>query len=168
MIDIGKLNGEPLLGSDSLADVLLAVLLCKLPERAQGVAKLVQRIQKLTPHEQADTMVKVLVLSKLRPKQTELREALKQMPLTIDSDILDDPWIRDLVEARGEEREKKGWTEGRTEGARRLLHRQLEQRFGPLPDWARQRLEEANSFELEAWSLRLLDAASLAETFSPS
>jgi hypothetical protein len=44
-----------------------------------------------------------------------------------------------------------------------VLLRQLERRFGTLPSWAREQIVAADQQTLEAWSLRLLDSASLAE-----
>jgi predicted transposase YdaD len=44
-----------------------------------------------------------------------------------------------------------------------LRRRRLEQRFGPLPDWAVQKLEAANQATLEQWGVQLLEAQSLEE-----
>ena len=46
-----------------------------------------------------------------------------------------------------------------------LLRRQLERKFGPLPGWAAERLEEPSSAELELWADRVLDATALEEVF---
>jgi predicted transposase YdaD len=55
----------------------------------------------------------------------------------------------------------EGRQEGRQEGEARLLRRQLNLRFGTLPDWADQQLNQATTDQLEAWALRILDADSL-------
>ena len=61
----------------------------------------------------------------------------------------------------------RGKEEGRVEGARKeamsLLTRQLERRFGSLPEAASQKLNAADLATLEDWSLRLLDATSLEQ-----
>jgi hypothetical protein len=44
--------------------------------------------------------------------------------------------------------------------------RQLERRFGALPDWARDRVLAADTDMMEEWGLRVLDAASLDEVFA--
>ena len=59
-----------------------------------------------------------------------------------------------LGEQRGEQR-------GRQQEAASLLLRQLTRRFGPLPDWAEQRLQSAPLSELESWAERVLDAPTL-------
>ena len=56
---------------------------------------------------------------------------------------------------------KEGLQEGKQEGEARLLRRQLNLRFGPLPDWAEKQLSQATTEQLEAWALRVLDANSL-------
>jgi len=52
-------------------------------------------------------------------------------------------------------------TEGQQLGEARILRRQLTRRFGPLPDWAEQRLQSAPPADLERWAERVLDAPTL-------
>jgi len=42
-----------------------------------------------------------------------------------------------------------------------ILRRQIEKRFGSVPNWAEERLEKLSAKELEEVSVRLLDAKSL-------
>jgi hypothetical protein len=58
----------------------------------------------------------------------------------------------------------QGLVQGRTEAARRMLSRQLEKRFGPVPAELALRIESADLETLERWSLRLMDARTAAET----
>lgn len=46
-----------------------------------------------------------------------------------------------------------------------LPQRMLRRRFGPLPEWAQQRLRSASSEELETWADRVLDAQRLEDVF---
>lgn len=73
--------------------------------------------------------------------------------------ILDDIMDHEVL---GRER-KRGIALGREEGERGLIMRQLPRRFGPVPDWAKQRLESLSPAELEPIALRLLDAQTLEE-----
>jgi hypothetical protein len=83
-----------------------------------------------------------------------------------ESPALDEPeamerWRRAIValsEARGEER-------GRMEGRRSLITRQLETRFGALPEDKTSRIQSGKAEELDAWAERLLTAVSLDEVF---
>ncbi len=57
--------------------------------------------------------------------------------------------------------EQRGLTRGREEGRADTLRRQLERRFGPLPQEARARIDAASLAELDRWLDAVLDAASL-------
>jgi hypothetical protein len=52
-------------------------------------------------------------------------------------------------------------TEGREEGKRAILRRQIEKRFDMLPGWAGEKLAALRASELEDLSERVLDANSL-------
>jgi len=72
-------------------------------------------------------------------------------------------WIQEGIaegEARGEAR-------GELLGARRLLLRQLQQRFGELPPSVAARVEQGDLAQCEEWGLRLLQAATLDEMGLP-
>jgi predicted transposase/invertase (TIGR01784 family) len=71
-------------------------------------------------------------------------------------------WEKGRMAGREEGREE-GWEEGRVEGEAAVLARQLSRRFGPLPEWAQERLRRAGAAQLEAWADAVLEAASLAE-----
>ena len=58
---------------------------------------------------------------------------------------------------------EKGRSEGRAAALEGLLLRQLELRFGALPDAVRERVRGASAAELEAWAEAVLTAASLDE-----
>ncbi len=59
----------------------------------------------------------------------------------------------------------EGLLEGRVEGESRLLKRQLERRFGLLPQWVSEQLGSAKEEELEAWSEAILTAPTLEAVF---
>jgi len=60
---------------------------------------------------------------------------------------------------------EQGLEKGRKEGAVALLERQLTQRFGPLPQTARNKLAKASAAQLESWADALLEAQSLKQMF---
>lgn len=64
-----------------------------------------------------------------------------------------------------QEGRQEGRNEGRREGERTLLSRQLTRRFGPLPQWAIDKLQDATIEDLEKCSERVLDAPSLGAVF---
>lgn len=61
--------------------------------------------------------------------------------------------------------ERLGIKRGIQQGEVSLLQRQLRHRFGDLPDWAIQRLQDAVPAQLEEWGERLLDADKLEAVF---
>jgi hypothetical protein len=61
---------------------------------------------------------------------------------------------------------KKGLQQGLQQGEVRVLRRQLARRFGELPGWVENLLQEAPVERLELWSERLLDANCLEEVFN--
>ncbi|MGH8476025.1 MAG: DUF4351 domain-containing protein [Methylococcales bacterium] len=60
---------------------------------------------------------------------------------------------------------QEGQKEGRHQGERLVLRRMLVKRFGALPEWAEQRLNDADIAQLEQWTDRILDASALNEVF---
>ena len=61
---------------------------------------------------------------------------------------------------------EKGLQQGIQQGEVIVLKRQLTRRFGPLPEWAEQRLEQASLQELEGWAERVLEAPRLEDVFA--
>ena len=47
-----------------------------------------------------------------------------------------------------------------------LLRRQIEERFGPIPQWAEDRLVERSPAELEELGVRVLKARTIEELFA--
>lgn len=47
-----------------------------------------------------------------------------------------------------------------------MLSKLIERRFGSLPEWAREQLQQADLKALEAMGLRLLDATRLEDVFN--
>jgi len=62
----------------------------------------------------------------------------------------------------------EGRVEGRLEGESKLLRKQLEHRFGDLPNWAINKLNSAPEQNLEAWGEAVLTAPTLEAVFEDS
>jgi predicted transposase YdaD len=60
---------------------------------------------------------------------------------------------------------QKGLQEGLQKGEARLLLRLLAIRFGDLPLWVQERVQQADVSQLDHWGERLLDARTLADLF---
>lgn len=103
-------------------------------------------------------------------------------------ELASDPEVRRLAEkrrldlvfyemglemARNEERQKGleqgrelGLEQGLAQGATSLLLRLLERKFGPLPSAGAARVQAAPLHDVERWSERILDAATLSDVFA--
>ena len=81
------------------------------------------------------------------------------MPITVD--MSQTIWGIELFE----QGKQKGRLAGKVEGETSILQRQLERRFGKLPDWAVERVQQADEAQLETWSLRVLECEDLESIF---
>jgi|AntRauTorcE11897_2_1112592.scaffolds.fasta_scaffold16029_2 hypothetical protein len=55
--------------------------------------------------------------------------------------------------------------EGRQEGQRLALQKLLQLKFGELPEWANQQIEQANSEQIDQWMSKILEEESLEALF---
>lgn len=95
------------------------------------------------------------------PRSASLDELITLLPERFSS------WQQKIEQEAREAALLKRKQEGMSEGGIRLLQRQLARRFGPLPEWARQRLQDATPEALETWADRVLDAQRLEDVFAP-
>ena len=81
--------------------------------------------------------------------------------ITIEDNVI----LKDIYDAALEKGREQGREQGRRQGEEtgmaKLLHRQIEQRFGPLPEWADARIRGASGAELEQWAGNVLTASTL-------
>ena len=76
-------------------------------------------------------------------------------------DPMEDEYLRDLYQRGMEEGRQVGRQAGREEGAVGLLRQFLQERFGPLPEWAEAKITTANHEQLLRWTTRTGNAATL-------
>jgi hypothetical protein len=148
VVDIREMDGEALLASGHPEENVIAVLM-RLGDRRAAVRRILERIAESEPGRRGIALREFTILAGLRHLREIIQEETKTMPILddiMDHDILG-PAIR----------------QGRMEGELTVVMRQIEKRFGPVPAWARQRLEAMSAPEVEETALRLLDAASLEE-----
>lgn len=144
LIDIRTLDASVLLDSAELDDNMLSILGRVVDER-NAIRTILQKFGQLPPDERARAMQEFLVLANLRKLEKVVEEEARKMP------SLDEVLANEVL---GREYKK---------GELALLRRQLEKRFGPLPEWASERLSNSSPAELEEFGLRVLDAPNLEE-----
>ncbi len=150
LFDIRTLDGAALLESSRIQDNLLAVL-TRLPQQMDAVREILARIAKLDEPARREAFEQFLIISGLRKLAPAIREEAQKMPIL--NDILDHEVIGPAIR------------QGLQQGRRDILNRQLEKRFGPLPNAVATQLAALSETELDRLALLLLDASSLAELF---
>jgi predicted transposase YdaD len=150
--DLRDLDGDGLLSSPEVGDNVLAVL-ARLRDRKSAVTEIVRRIAELDPVKRDAALGQLIVLAGLRGLEETVEEEIRKMPI-----------LNDIMDHKVLGREyKRGWAEGIQDGELRILRRLLEKRFGPIPAWVEERLDGRSVEDLEALSIRLLEAQNLEE-----
>ena len=143
-VDIRTLDGDELLESGTVADNVIAIL-ARLRDHKEAVRRIVEKIAGLPSDEREASLAQLLVLSGLRHLEESVEQEARKMPIL--NDILDNKVL-------GREFKR---------GELTVLRRQIEKRFGAVPNWAEDRLTGRTTTELEELSIRVLDAASLED-----
>ena len=84
---------------------------------------------------------------------------LKELKMTLTARF--ETWAEEF-EQRGIE---KGIEQGTHSGIAEMLHAQLQHKFGDLPEWVDQRLQQADTAVLQHWVVRFVHAQSLHDVF---
>jgi hypothetical protein len=158
LVDEGAFSDDDLAARDTLTALLFRLEASPDPDRVVALADAVLAWFRRHPG-----------FDGLRPLFAELLGGLMG-PLApgvrVPEELLE---VRNMLATRAEEWKRQwlqegrveGRMEGRLEGEAALLLRLLERRFGALPAGVRDRIATADAAALEAWSLRVLDAATL-------
>jgi hypothetical protein len=173
IIDVSLIDAEPLLASDRLEDNVIAVLF-RLSDQRAALRRILERIAQAEPGRRAEAAKGLFVLAGLRRLRPILQEEEKRArKVDITYDWFTDPTIGPVIAGAAEEAAAKARTEAMAEARaealateQRILRRLVEKRFGALPEPVAARIGVMSPIEIEDFSLRLLDAASLDELFS--
>jgi hypothetical protein len=125
----------------------------RLGDEREAVRRILKHIAEGDSSRRGETLAELLILAGLRSLAEVVEQEVKQMPIL--NDIMDHPVIGREI--------RRGMERGREEGERHLVLRQAEKRFGPIPAWAKQKIEAISGADLEAVGLRLLDVRSIEE-----
>jgi hypothetical protein len=125
------------------------------------VQRILQRIAKLEGGRRDEAVNKLMILAGLPKLGDMVRAELKNMP------ILDDIMDHDVLGPAIRQGLQQGIQKGLQQGELTILRRQLSARFGDLPAWIDERLANSSTSELEDLSVRLFDAKSLDQLFTP-
>ena len=145
-VDIRELDGTALLASGKAEENVIAVLM-RLGDHREAVRGILRRISKSEPGQREVALKELTILAGLRQLGLIIEQEAKTMPIT--EDIMDHDLLGPAI----------------TRGERNMVIRQMEKRFGSVPEWALQRLEAMSYRDVEETGLRLLDAGSLEDIF---
>ncbi|MBF0437328.1 MAG: DUF4351 domain-containing protein [Magnetococcales bacterium] len=175
VIDIRSIDCRQLMDSPSLEENILAIL-CRIDNQREVIQEILYRISDLPIKARADALTKLVILAKLRRLEMVVKTEAETMSLTfnlMENDVFRPMILKELREAervgelRGEQRgELRGEQRGEQRGEAKILTRQLQRRFGIVPDWASEKITKAEPSSLEEWSLRIFEAQSLDDVFS--
>lgn len=158
MIDIRDLDGDRLLESEETGDNIIAIL-ARLRDHKAAIGKIVGRIAGLPAAEREIALSHLLILAGLRRWEETVEGEIQKMPVYID--ILENKVLGPTFKKGLEEGELKG----KLEGELKILRRQIEKRFGPIPKWAAERLAARSATELEELSDRILEVTNIEDLF---
>lgn len=163
LIDEGSYDDDALAHHDNLVALLFRLEQCREYDRIESlVSELVARLEDTKQESLSRAFAAWLskvVLARLAGERTTISNLWEKR--TMLSERFDEWEAQFRREGRQE-----GMREGRKEGEATLLTRQLQKRFGELPDSIHARLRGAQSDELEQWGERLLDVSTLDELFA--
>ncbi len=152
MVDFREFDAEPLLASECLEENILAVL-ARLQDAREAVRRILGSILASDPGQRATALRALTILAGLRKLESVTREEIGKVSTL--NDLMDHDLFGPVI--------RQGREEGREEGERLVVVRQMTELFGRLPGWAEERLEALSPKELEQISVRLLKPSSLDE-----
>ena len=150
ILDVKTLDGEPLLASEDWGDNFLALLTPVEQERI--LQRVEQQLRRLAGQEQQDAANMFAIISGIIGIEEIVLKRVSMIDI-MENKILG-PAIRQGIE------------QGKIEGERGVLLRQLTRKFGSLPDSVATRVQKASESELSKWIDGILTARTLDEVLN--
>ena len=88
---------------------------------------------------------------------------LKELKMTLTARF--ETWAEEFEQRGIEKGMEKGLAQGAHTGIAETLHTLLQEKFGDLPEWVNQRLQQADTAVLQHWVVRFVHAQSLHDVF---
>jgi hypothetical protein len=130
------------------------------------IRRVLTRIAEGREADRETALEALLVIAGLRHLEEVVEQEVKKMPVLndiLENKVLGREYKRGVQEGV-QQGVQQGLQQGLQQGEVTLLRRQLQARFGTLPNWVNERLSKSSPSEIEVFGLRLLDPnASLEE-----
>jgi hypothetical protein len=150
IINLQEYSAAELLASPDWGDNLWA--LGANGDRPVVLGEVLVRLAGLPSEERESALAELTALSGILKLDSLLQQRLKEFTM-LDYDLRENAVVRPLIE----EAERIG-----RQGQLLFL---LAEKFGPLPDWVKERVQVASSPELDRWARRFVHTNSLNQTF---
>lgn len=159
ILNLREMEAAPLLQSDNWVDNLLALAAKGNVREALGVV--LGKIRDMAEADRHFALGALATFARIIEVDSLLKATLESKEFAmIDVNLEESPIIGPLIQ-RGRE---QGRQEGRQEGLRQALVTQLEEKFGAVPDSARELLKKASDADLKRWTIRILQSHSVEDT----
>jgi hypothetical protein len=159
LIDIRDLDGNRMLDSGQPGDVI--AILTRLGDQVETVHRIVEKLGGLEAGARDFYLRILMILAGLRGLEETVEQEARNVPIL--EDILDHKVLGREFRRGLEQGVHEGVQQGMQQGELIMLRRQIEARFGPVPEWAQARLAGLSAAALEELGVRLLKAESLEE-----
>lgn len=158
ILNLQEVPAQVFLDSPRSAERVLAVV-SRSPDPRGTIRRILASWKDLPENELRENVDRLRTLSQLRKREIMTIEEVKHMPFELDiteSEIYKMGQVQGIAE---------GKAEGRVEGARQVLVRFLEKRFGPLTRMDKKRIGAGSPTDLDQWTDRSVAAGTVAEIF---
>ena len=146
VVDIRQIDEEEFLRSSNIDSNVLTIL-GRVKNLEQTAREVLVRIAQLPPEQQGVPLQQLVILSGLRSLKGFIRKQTQNMPVIID--LLDNDIIGPAF----------------NDGRLSILRHQIKRRFGPIPEWAEERLSKLKRYEFEPLADRVLEAQNIEDLF---
>ncbi len=150
LIDIRQFDYEVLLQTFNSGDYALALL-------ARGGPEIIQAANPLPAHQRQRVFTQSAILSGIRGASERLKIEFSTVGSSVQ--INENTLLKNIHHSAL----AQGRQIGLAQGTLNFLRGQLQDKFGPLPEWAAKRLDTATSSQADLWTHRILPAESLEE-----
>ncbi len=173
LIDEGRYSAAEL---EKLENLTAALIRAEIAESQEALGRVLANLIVWLPQpEQSDLrrafkewFGRVLLPRRLPGTEIEAVHDLTEMQAMLAERVKTwtKPWWEEGFKEGVEKGIEKGIEQGIEQGEAAVLAKLLNKRFGPLPEWARKKLQHASREQLDNWAEQIFDAESLEQFFT--
>jgi len=166
LVDVRDLDGERLRESPQMGDNVIAIF-TRLRDHRDALNEILGKLSVLENDAREFYLRALLTLAGLRGLEETVEQEARKMPLL--NDILENRVLGREFKRGLEEGVQQGVQQGLQQGVHQealtMARRLIEERFGPVPQWAEELLAARSAAELEELGVRVLKAKTIEELF---